>query len=512
LSQTVEQSRKSVQELWHYRRQFLLSDSPFRPNECWSGVYLPQGLYLSVHADLPFVQKAQGEKILVVLGILVDPHHPEDGEDAVLETLWSHFTGFDELIEGARFAAGRWVILAFDGEKSCIFTDPCGFRTVFYGRLENRIFCASQPGLIHEQIELCPDVDPEKLEYLRSNLYLSGENTWIGTETPYLGVFHLLPNHFLDLNEARQTRFYPKKQVLKVLTLDEVVEKACSILQGTIKALTLRDKLALPITSGFDSRVLLAASKNVLSDCHCYIYGLKSLHEEHPDILIPKKMSERFGFPFEIVYADFQVPDWFGNMLSSNVTNSRNLPKTSIIYHQLMSGDERVNINGNGSEICRNYFDHYGRRSKGKLNSPVLSRLILGSGRKPKYIIKKLTEWMNDLGELTTGSFNLLDYLYWEQRLGNWGAQFPSEQDVAREEISPFNCRELLEILVAAPRRYRIAPSYKLYRKLIQRMWPELLDYPFNPHLSSKISSLKQMLRKALPSSAENNIRRWFRA
>lgn len=97
------------------------------------------------------------------------------------------------------------------------------------------------------------------------------------------------------------------------------------------------------------------------------------------------------------------------------------------------------------------------------------------------FVERELAAWTADLGEAGANGYSVLDMLYREQRLGNWGAQFPAEQDIAVEEFSPFNCRLLITTMLSAPRSRRAAPDYPVYRRIIEEAWPELLTVPFNP-------------------------------
>jgi hypothetical protein len=72
--------------------------------------------------------------------------------------------------------------------------------------------------------------------------------------------------------------------------------------------------------------------------------------------------------------------------------------------------------------------------------------------------------------------------------------------DIAwREIFTPYNCRDVLEAFLAVDEKERIPPRYTLYKNIIARAWPELLDEPFNPH-EPVSSGLKSRVRRALRS------------
>ena len=78
---------------------------------------------------------------------------------------------------------------------------------------------------------------------------------------------------------------------------------------------------------------------------------------------------------------------------------------------------------------------------------------------------------------------DVLALLYWEQRLGNWGATRNSESALAIEKVDPFNTHLLYELFQGVDERFR---SYRdnpctLFLEVIRALWPDLLDWPVNP-------------------------------
>jgi hypothetical protein len=302
------------------------------------------------------------------------------------------------------------------------------------------------------------------------------------------------------LERFEQTRFYPSN-TLQLEDVLEIVEMASVILQGTMTALTARFDVSMALTAGWDSRVLLAASKHVREDVEYFVYRHGTMADNHPDIQIPSSIATKFGLRFEVRKPALVVPGWFVSMLSHNVTCARVLPKTQMIYHKLITGESRININGNGSEICRNFFDKYGKQANDDVSSVELAMKIYGKKVQSAFAVKELEKWKESFEHTSVERWNILDLLYWEQKMGNWGAQYPAEQDIAIEEISPFNCRQLLEILLSSPKNMRTAPNYLLYEALIRHMWPETLSFPINPlPKGNLLAYLKEKIHRFIPS------------
>ena len=78
---------------------------------------------------------------------------------------------------------------------------------------------------------------------------------------------------------------------------------------------------------------------------------------------------------------------------------------------------------------------------------------------------------------------NVWVLLYWEQRLGNWGAARNSESAIAIEKLDPYDSHLLMETFLGVDEKYR---NYKespcvFFGEMIRSMWPELLELPINP-------------------------------
>ena len=480
-----------------FRRQYILGPRAFTPNRYWSSVQLLHGLHLSTHVDIPFYSITKQGITVILIGQAINPYKPYARESDILHSLLEKASNLEQIIESAKPLIGRWVVIFQDSKDTILFTDPCGFRQIYYLRDEKEFWCASQPELIKANYPLHFNTDPLLMFFLTHPAHVQQESPWIGSSTLYKNCIHLLPNHYLSVDNKEQVRFYPKNSISN-MTTSEIVKSASLILKGAITALSNRYKVSLALSSGMDSRVLLSASRHVKNDIDYFVYQHSNLSANHPDIWVPKKIAKELGIKFAVKIPSYHIPGWFVTLLSHNVTNARILPKTSNIYDKLVTGDTKVNINGNASEICRNHFDKYCKVDKNNISTEELAIRLLDDEHIPAFAIREIEKWRNNLKISTfSNGLNILDFLYWEQRLGNWGAQYPAEQDIAIEEISPFNSRELIEILSASPRKLRTAPDYPLYRMLIKEMWPEVLEFPINP--LGKIDAISNLKKKIIP-------------
>lgn len=445
---------------------------------------------------------------MTLLGLAVDPIAGESCNGQIVEMLTKSSGRLSDIIEATKPLAGRWVVIFQNEEGTFLLTDPCGFRQVFYYSHGRDVWCGSQPEIINAVQSLRWCLDEELLGFVMTPNQSVTESAWIGNRTIYENCFHLLPNHYLDLNRQRQIRFFPIGSIAPQESM-QIIEKAAAILQGTMAAISRYKPVLLALTAGWDSRVLLAASKELSGNLQCCIDRMGVLSSESFDVWVPSCLAKKLGINFVVQNSNRELPGWFVTLLSNNVSCPRVLCKSRSIYSNYETSENRIRINGNGSEICRNFYDSYCDPSNVSIRD--MSRVMGYDG--DRFVMSELERWQDGLNWNTYGEIHILDLLYWEQRLGNWGAQFPAEQDIAIEEYSPFSCRLLIETLLCSPRQMRRAPEYPIYRQLIEYMWPEVLEVPINPPDKTRLvtvhyDSIKQFIKRYAPSPVIRKLRR----
>jgi hypothetical protein len=123
--------------------------------------------------------------------------------------------------------------------------------------------------------------------------------------------------------------------------------------------------------------------------------------------------------------------------------------------------------------------------------------------------VRAIGQWRAELGHTYNVSPDALFYL--EQRAANWGAMTQLEFDTAwRDILTPFNCRALVMTMLGVDEPLR---HEALYLRAIERLWPELLDSPINPHRRKRgtvLSRVKKHIRGAAVSIPA--VRRWRNA
>jgi hypothetical protein len=480
----------SKNELALYKRQYVLSTKKVSIFEKSSVLKVCDTHILTVEASLSVTQKNDGPRNLILLGFLLDPNNPDYDNDRIVSDLLLKSNNFNDITQSTHSLGGKWILIYFsETEGLNIVNDIVGSRQVYFTQFENETWAASQP---HVLAKLCgkplsnnPDIE----DYVSSDQFKFTERAWIGNESRYQDVYHLLPNKYLNCATATPIRFWPVNRIKKQ-TLGQVVPIISNNLQGIIVSANNRFKLLLAVSAGWDSRVLLAASKGVINDCYCFIQKFDSMSKSHPDIDIPNKLSKKLKFNFNVREAINYSED-FESILIKSVDIPQSENKRVLYYDFFSEFKDEVNISGVVGELCRS---RYG--DKREVSAKKLAAIF---GRDDSiYAVQMAQNWLDEIesNNVEETGVSIWDLFYWEQFIGNWGVAGQASSDIAIEEFFPFNCRNIIELSYGLDDlSYENSP---LFLALINHMWPEALSEPVNPKskLEKCITIGKAFLRK----------------
>lgn len=459
-----------------FRRQFILSTNPDLNFDNWKNIKITTEIYLSVHPDLEINQSNFKKINITLLGFVVNPFEPLKSNREILDELASDTLKFEDLITKTEHLGGRWAIIFNDSKSTKIFHDPGGQRQVYFCQKDGHTIAASDPAIINHFIKLEKDRNISLNEFINSPNFIKTQNSWIGSETVFKDVKHLLPNHYLIFNQLQSIRFWPNKPLTKI-DLVTATELLSQMLVGSIKAICKRQKVALAVTGGWDSRVLLSASKEINKDiCYFISIGINDDINSH-DVQISSKIFKQLNIPFYIQKCANEIEPTFKKIFKNNIQLARvDLNKTKFIYHYFLEFEGLLSINGGMGEIGRTCIRP---KIPIKITGENLVKLCCIDYDNLSYPINQLDSWIKDGYELfIQNKLNIFDMLYWEQRIGNWGALYPAEEDIAIDQFCPFNNRLLLTTMLSVEEKNRRFPDYTLFYSIIKKLWPETLAQP----------------------------------
>ena len=484
--------RAAAGELDRRRGQFVVGPAHVDGIPGARRVTLGGSLCLTAHPDLGVTMREHAHGALTLIGFALDPRRPEAGDGEILDALLPSLCPpaparplGEESFAETWSLGGRWVLivdrLASSGETALVH-DAAGLRQVFHTR-ERRgdppapVWCASQPGLIAAELGFAED--EQARDFIERYAAREAESWWPGTASPFAEIAHLLPNHVLPLDTGRPVRFWPAR-ALAPLAPDEALGPLSAMLRGTMRAAAERFDLVLGMTAGWDSRVALAASREVAGRLRFMTVRQSGMDEGHVDLVVSRRLLEGAGLAHRTVDAS-GAADAPGTAFLEAFLGNVDRP------HRKWAGDvaaisrafpERpVAVSGGFAEAARNFYGVPSDVADGVDPAHLLAVSFMPAH---PFAERHQREWLaglpRDLG------YSVLDLFYWEQRSGNWLAMCQAEFDPAWGDIfTPYNNRELMALFLAVHERYRKGPWFLLHRRLVETLWPALLETPINP-------------------------------
>jgi hypothetical protein len=359
---------------------------------------------------------------------------------------------------------------------SILLHDPCGLRRVFFSERSCPVrFCASEAITAAKLFGL--EKNPaavkgfEQTDFVRKG----AEYWWPGDSTQFQGVRSLLPNHYLDLRTREVARFGLNDPIGE-LSVADAAESGASHLSNLMRGAAVRFDLALALTAGWDSRTILAACRSVSVAPHCYTLRFGKIDDRSQDIAVPKQILANLKWDYQVIDCNSQPTPAFVSPYKANTDPAHDEACQLAFALWKKFPKQKVTLSGHCSEIARNFY----RLPNSEISPNELAML---TGMDPTdFVLEQFARWIEGARKACESSgISLFDLFYWEQRAGRWAANGQSQWDLVHERFTPFNYRPLLLTLLSTPAKYRKAPSYKLYRRMIRILSPSLLSYPINP-------------------------------
>lgn len=456
-----------------FRSQFVLSPRFLEGFEGWNRVGLGRGLFLTVHPDLEVGQISHEKQWITLLGYILDPVNPQATNADLLSGLLRELGGGADLLASTSRFGGRWVLIVCDGVQVKLFHDALGLRQVCYTdvRRAGELWCTSEPKIVADMLRLQKNVDA--LELVASDRRTSREYRLPGEASAYVGMKRLLPNHYLDLSSGRSHRYWPVRS-LEPLEFEECVERSSEILQGLMAGAARRFNLAISLTAGRDSRLVLASARQIADEAS-YVTVAKP-QSPSDDVEVPARLLRSLRLPHDVIPWPTHVDGDFASVFRENVSlpHEAFIPEAQAVFGY--NGLTKVAVMGSGGEYGRprSRRSRFGADGEKALTPENLSvRAKMGNN---KLAIESFRAWLDEVPRFR--SPQLLDLCLWET--GSWLAMTQLEFDIAwRDILTPYNCRLLLAGMMSLDRNLRCGPRFRLFGALMSRLWPELLAEPF---------------------------------
>ncbi len=413
------------------------------------------------------IKKELNGRVVILLGRFIDSSDPEVEEEQIAECLVKS-EDVGTMIEKSRGLAGRFVILYATGGCLFILPDAIASIPVTY-TTENELFIASNPKFIADIVGWSESAISKEIKSKAAPTHPLPYDL-----TMYDQMKKVPPNHFFDCESRRAVRYYPVKRETS-LPAEYVAQLSSTLLKNIVIGYHKRFRLSLPLTSGVDSRTILALCRDFMDDIPTYTFFHHHFSERTADVVIPQEIAGKFDFEHLVLrHTDMPLEalakcqDKLGSMI-----NPSELQNVWTYFVSGLSGYTR--LDGGVSTLARSDF---GRDLPESLATS--SYLVTKTHNYSKENRRQVKRWNSDIQVYAEEScISKFDLFYWEHRMGNWSANSYLNSDLLISSLNIFNCRTVIENWLRVPRRDRM--NGQINKKIIKLNWPELLEIPFNP-------------------------------
>jgi hypothetical protein len=388
---------------------------------------------------------------------------------------------------------GRWVII-LDNQ---VYNDATGLMGVFY-TFKNYFYVSNNLKILKEIIG---NVDLLEFPLKRMN--------WFPLpKTNVEGVEKLITSQYfdLDLGEVKYNSAYNFNK--KNVSLNKIAE----ILINKVKSIQKNSdgKIFVPLSAGFDSRLILAVMIKSGIEFECFTFDKKinifqyifkrnrpqTNPVSHADLSIPVRICENLGIRHKIVrkgnFDQGKLKKFYKNSNNNVIENDR-------VYYSHGQWDwvnqSDIILPGQCFEFASEF---YNKILPIYPNEEAVINFFRLKGK--KFYVEGIKEWFTyyDKTKKEYGELDWRNRFYFEQRLGGWLSSLVDSLDqIGVRYIHLANSLNLYKELLALPIEQRISRKYQV--DLIKILEPKLLDYPFNENDPFLKRFLDKFLKKFKP-------------
>lgn len=403
----------------------------------------------------------------------------DDGE-SVPQYIVDHCADIREVLQYEKRLGGKYILLYRQKEQYYLIEDATGSIPVFY-HTDGEIACSGNPCYLVSQYGELPD---SQLKKIRDSGDISQAMPFDITE--YRSMKQLLPNHYLQLNNSKAIRFVNSESAQPELTIQQATELAAPMIQRLTHFYAEHYKLYCPITSGRDSRVVLAFLEKENKSQPCYTIYHSEFNDQTQDLVIPKQLCASEELPYEQIrdaVISEELIQKMDNLLGQNCYSRRTVQIACTIKEHFSDG---AVVNG---DII------------GQVGKCSLHRDIPGLFATPSYFRckihnysgeakKQLNMWIREIRQ-SGEQVNLFDLFSVENRMGRWAAQENLVYNtLGQTYLNIFNSRSIIYIWTAVSRKER--KQGKVQMNLIYMVQPSLLNVPFESDESALVRLSKR--------------------
>lgn len=433
------------------------------------------GLIVNADRRTPYDSALKDGRECAVFGYAVNVI--DGNKEALPEKMLERAADIDGIIEYEKNLGGKYLILYSDKTGVYALGDATTSIPVYYCKGE----LSSNPEYFCKEFGLVLD---EKLQKIRESGNISQAMPF--DVTPYKEIKQLIPNHYYCFDENKSVRFVNSESKQKRISVAEATEIAKPMISHITDMYASVFDLYCPITSGRDSRVVLAFLLDSTKD-KLKAYTIK--HNNHigkeQDLTVPFELAKVCPMDYQqIVDAD----------VSQELKND-----ADVLFGQGKYSARTLEIAYTVKSYCKDSAIINGDII-GQVGKCSLHRDIPSCFATPRYFRCKLHNYSNEAKKLlalwlkeikNSGErVNAFDLFSVESRMGRWaGKENLIYNSLGQIYLNIFNSRSIIYTWSAVARGER--KNSALHVDLINKKYPKLLTVPFSKS-SSRVARISK--------------------
>lgn len=418
---------------------------------------------LFLHRDLPSIRvRAQGQDVGWLAGFpisLTGSRLLSDSFD-VPEVATNTETWVEQWIYA--LLGGSFIFVLEHAGTSRLYLDAAGSLSAVYEPDTGRV------GATPEILLSGSDYDARLLPHYHDEFEV-GSDGWVSGElTAHAGLKRLLANHYLDLQTFRPVRHWPVGPVAKDLLIDEAASALSAAATPVVAAAAAAPPAVFALTGGYDTRLVLSFAR---AQAEAIDFMTIAAPGTARDIFLARQLASRFGLRHRVVpyiKATAEQQHAWDRRVGHIVTGANRHMHPSV--WQL---GRALQIGGVGGEVGRGFLWLDAAADTPLDAQMVVDRLKLA--RNPD-LLAAVTAWLSGMPK-GLSTFDVLDLAFIELRNSSW-AFGQSYSNPITTKLNPLNSRPAYEAMLRSPPEAR--RGNKLFRRVIEQNWPELLSVPVN--------------------------------
>jgi hypothetical protein len=351
-----------------------------------------------------------------------------------------------------------------------IYLDPGGSLPIVFSAADR--IAAASAALFLDEAAYAARFDHELHDAMIAREGIGG---WIsGTLTAHRGVHRLLPNHYLDLDTWSSYRYWPRADDFnKWKPFDDAVATITGSLPDFTGAVCNEFRVAITLTAGFDSRLMLASARDVLPSCSFFTFTAPG---SKIDVDVARRLATRFELRHCVI--PVQEASESEQAIWNRVVGDCMVEQNCLTHPTLRAVQGNAIMTGMYGELgrCRLYRQDQDEINAAKIDTRfVMSRLTI-----PSYSpqLANLDEWFDGVAKLPNSV--ILDLAFLELKFGCWAMGQHPIQNSLKLHFLPFAQRDVLEAFMGV--RPTEKGTDRLFRACIDRLWTELSEIAVNSY------------------------------